>query len=171
MMYGNSVFINHLNIFVQIVLPDINQEIYMPPLGSTWCGSRSAMQAEIEGKSFEKDYINITMSTAVLPWFKIFGYFKLHLHLTFSAEDFLPWFLFRKHSLCGGINVWLVLLNSSLLNDLVSFLNLVDHQHPWIETGDNINKSHSGVLTGTNVIIFVNASYKIFLLYICRKFF
>ena len=67
MMYGNSVFINHLDIFVQIVLPDINQEIDMPPLGSTGCGSRSAMQAEIEGKSSEKDYINITMSTAVLP--------------------------------------------------------------------------------------------------------
>ena len=50
MMYGNYVFINHLNIFVQLVLPDINQEIYMPQLGSTWFGSRSAMQAEIEGK-------------------------------------------------------------------------------------------------------------------------
>ena len=64
-----------------------------------------------------------------------------------------------------------VLLNSSLLNDLVSFLNLVVHQHPWIETGDDINKSHLGLLTGTNVIIFVNKCYKIFLLHIYRKFF
>ena len=31
-------------------LPGINQEIYMPVIGKHWCGSRSAMQAEIEGK-------------------------------------------------------------------------------------------------------------------------
>ena len=41
-------------------------------------------------KALRKTILILTMSIAVLPWFKIFGYFKWHLHLIFSTEDFYP---------------------------------------------------------------------------------